>query len=65
MFPLVESGYLQFQPFVIIHFNTIITAFVTGMMNQDETTWLARQLCTLSCNCADHSQLSPVLSFIK
>jgi len=65
MFPVVESGYLHFQPFVITHFNTIITAFATGMVNQDETTWLAKQLPTLSCNCADHSQLSPVLSFIK
>jgi hypothetical protein len=44
--------------FVIFHFNTIITAFVTG-------TWLARQLPTLSCSCADHCQLSPFLSFIK
>jgi len=54
MFPVVESGYLQFQPFVITHFSTIIMAFVTGMVNQDETAWLARQLPTLSCNCAAH-----------
>jgi len=33
MFPVVESGYLQFQPFVITHFSTIIMAIATGMVN--------------------------------
>ena len=31
-------------------------------MNQDESTWLASQLPPLSCYCADHAQLSLLLS---